>query len=288
MKKIFEGLLLSFFILILKNVKAQDPQSARQNKIAINSILATEQLDKLEGRPTTFYSPAYEVRAKAIHQLVKNCISFYESHFPGKKFDLRVYVLNRTDWEKVPFGQPYGLIGYFPDNVLEIVCADKNALAHLVGAPDDPVKSDNIISGYDVGALHELGHYFLGTLYNLSSSMKDQWLKEAMATYFMICYLKEKHIAPGTEEMLKITSPLPMHTSLLDFQHLYLNVGPANYDWYQRKFAQLDFALYPQLKLELIKKVIENYSPGGKKLDGISLLKSLAPETMNKWLKEMQ
>jgi hypothetical protein len=78
------------------------------------------------------------------------------------------------------------------------------------------------------------------------------------------------------------------HKTLKDFQKLYGDVGPANYHWYQCKFAQLGYKLYPQLKIGLIKKVIENYSPGGENLDGISLLKKLAPDTMDEWLKEMQ
>jgi hypothetical protein len=271
-------------------VHGQVQDSVLQNKIAIDSILASEQLNKLEGRPATFYSKGHEVRAKAIHDLVRGCVLFYEAQFPGRKFDLRVYVLDKNDWERAPFGNPYGLINYYPDNILEIIPADKNALTRLVGAPDDSIQADSIISGYDAGALHELGHYFIETLYHLRKSIKDKWLHEVMATYFSYCYLKEKHsqIASGIEELVKPPLPQPKYKSLQDFQNLYGKVGPENYDWYQRRFAQLDFALYPQLKLELIKKVIENYSPGGKNLDGISLLKKLAPETMNEWLKEMQ
>ncbi len=274
------------FLVVEQNVYGQVQDSVLQNKIAIDSILAIEQLSKLEGRPTTFYSKGHEVRARAIHDFVRSCILFYENQFPGKRFDLRVYVLNKNDWERAPFGNPYGLIGYYPNNILEIIPADKNAQARLVGAPDDPIKTDSIISGYDAGALHEMGHYFFETLNGI---VREHWLNEVMATYFALSYLKakEKHIATGIEEMLKVPLPQPKYKSLQDFQNLYLNVGPANYDWYQRRFAQLDFALYPKLKLELIKEVIENYSPGGKNLDGISLLKKLAPETMNEWLKEM-
>ncbi len=283
-------LLLFTFFSANQCVYAQSQDSLLQTKIAIDSILASEQLDKLEGRPTTFYSIGYEVRAKAIHNLVLGCILFYETQFPKRKFDLRVYVLDKNDWERPPFGNPYGLINYYPDNILEIIPADKNALTRLVGVPDDPITADSIISGYDAGVLHELGHYFIETLYHLRKSIKDKWLHEVMATYFSYCYLKEKHsqIASGIEEMVKAPLPHPKYKSLQDFQNLYGDVGPENYDWYQRKFAQLAFALYPQLKLELIKKVIENYSPSGEQLEGIALLKKLAPETMCEWLKEMQ
>ena len=65
-------------------------------------------------------------------------------------------------------------------------------------------------------------------------------------------------------------------------------MGPANYHWYQSKFAELGFSLYPQFKLGLIKKVLQNYAAGGENVDGLTLLKRMAPEKMDVWLKEMQ
>ncbi len=73
-----------------------------------------------------------------------------------------------------------------------------------------------------------------------------------------------------------------------DFNKIYLGVGPANYHWYQQKFAKLAFAVYPDLKLELIKKVLQNFAAGGKNLDGLTLLKGLDPQKVDGWLKEMQ
>jgi hypothetical protein len=165
-----------------------------------------------------------------------------------------------------------------------VVAAEKNALRRLTGLPDDPVKSDSILSTFDYQPIHELGHYFFFTLNNL---YKEKWLNEFLATYFLICFIKEKNLVPELEDQLKANYPVA-HKTLEDFQKLYGGVGPANYHWYQCKFAQLGYKLYPQFKIELIKKVIENYSPTGQNLNGISLLKNLAPGTMDKWLKDMQ
>ena len=103
----------------------------------------------------------------------------------------------------------------------------------------------------------------------------------------MICYLKERNLEPNLEDELKADYNVD-HRTLEDFQKFYLNVGPPNYHWYQSKFAKLGFKLYPQFKTNLIKDVLDNYKPGGKNLDGISLLRDLAPEKFNDWLKEMQ
>ena len=76
-----------------------------------------------------------------------------------------------------------------------------------------------------------------------------------LATYFRICYIKEKNLAPGLQEHLKANYPVA-HRTLDDFQQLSLGVGPQNYHWYQCKFAELGFLLYPLYKADLIKKVL--------------------------------
>jgi hypothetical protein len=78
------------------------------------------------------------------------------------------------------------------------------------------------------------------------------------------------------------------HKSLEDFEKLYARVGPQNYDWYQRRFIDLGFSLYPSLKTKLIRDVFENYSPSGKNSDPVDLFKSFSPKIMDDWLKGMK
>ena len=73
-----------------------------------------------------------------------------------------------------------------------------------------------------------------------------------------------------------------------DFEKLYGGVGPQNYNWYQRKFIELGYSLYPDFKTSLIEKVLANYSDNGKNLNSSDLLNSLAPKRMDEWQKEMQ
>lgn len=276
--------LLVISVTISECLYGQYQDSVLQNKKAIDSILLTEYLSRLPGNPQTFYSKGFDMRAKALQHLVLSCVRFYEMKFSGKKFKMSIYVLNESDWKKPPFGVPYGLPDYLPQNKLEIIGADKNALAHISGKPDDPVKSDSIVSGYDYVALHELGHYFFITLNNLRT---EKWLDEFLASYFMICYVRENNIDFDLKNFFMPEGD-QKHKTLQDFDKLYDGVGPANYDWYQKQFLQLGLQLYPLLRLGLISKIIENYSIHGKRLTPLALLKSIAPETTNNWLKQMQ
>ncbi len=271
-KKCFYWILLLELVSFstINVVYGQYQDSLLQNKKAIDSILLTEHLSKLPGNPQSFYSDGYSIRAKALQQLVFNCSKFYEDQFPGKTFNVSIYVLNKSDWERPPFGVPYGLPDYLPENKLEIIGADKNALAHISGKPDDPVKSDSAVSGYDYVALHELGHYFFITLNNLRT---EKWFDEFLANYFLICYVYENNIGFDIKNFF-MPEGNPPHKTLKDFNKLYDTVGPVNYDWYQKEFIQLGIQLYPELKLKFIKKVIENYSANGKHLNPLNLLKS--------------
>jgi hypothetical protein len=273
-----------FLTCIFSTLKAQQNDSIKNTKNVIDSILASEQLVLLDGKPKTFCSPDAVVRSKVLQDLINNCIYFYDSLFPGNKFNMRVYILNKPNWEKAAFEQPYGMPFYNDLNEIMVIAAEKNALRRLSGLPDDPVKSDSILSSLDYQPLHELGHYFFFTLNKIK---KEKWFNEFLATYFLICFLKSNNLEPNLEEEMKADYPVT-HRTLEDFQKFYGGVGPRNYGWYQVKFAKLGFELYPSFKVELIRLVLQNYAPNGKNLDGVTLLKGLAPETMNAWLKMMQ
>ena len=143
----------------------------------------------------------------------------------------------------------------------------------------------SIIIYYHAVLTVSVGHYFFFTINRIN---KEKWFNEFLATYFLICYIREKSLNTNLESILKPDYSVARHKTLEDFQKLYLGVGPANYGWYQCQFAQLGFAIYPQLKMKVIEAALENYGPGGKNLDGVSLLKTLAPDIMNNWLKEMK
>ena len=102
----------------------------------------------------------------------------------------------------------------------------------------------------------------------------------------MICYLKNKNLSLDLEK--ENTSYLPIYRTVEDFDKLYFTVGPQNYDWYQRRFIDLGFLLYPKLGNKLILDVIQNYESNAKNIDALDMFKNLSPETMTYWLKIMK
>jgi hypothetical protein len=284
MKINFPVLFITISIMVPVSLQAQQADSIEPHQKAVHAVLANENLNKFGDNPPVFYSSGFQVRTKALQQLFHSCIDYYESAFPGTKFNVDIYILNKSDWDNPHTGLPYGMPFYNPDDKILFIPAEKNALRRLSGLPDDPEKSDSVLSTFDFQPIHELGHYYFFTIHHIN---KEKWLNEFLATYFLICFIKEKNLAPTLEKDLQANYPV-QHKSLDDFQKIYLGVGPANYHWYQSKFATLGFSLYPQFKEKLISLMLQNYSPGGKNLDGLTLLKTLAPEKMNAWLKEMQ
>ncbi len=282
------SLLVSIFTCNLYCLRAQYQDSILQNKKAIDTTLLNEHLDSLNDFPKTYYTPGYKIRATALQNLIKEYIGFYQSKFPAHHFNVPLYVLDSNDWKEDLFAAPYALPNYLPGNNIIVIGAEKNALAKLSGVPVTTT-SDSIVSGYDYVAIHELGHYFFITLNKTRTDKK--WFDEFLANYFLVSFIVEKKtdVVKQWQHMIDDNDKnAPAHRTLQDFEKLYDQVGPPNYDWYQKKFMKLCFLLYLKLKTKLITEVIENYKPGGKNLDALTLMKTIAPTVMSKWLKEMQ
>jgi hypothetical protein len=248
-----------------------------------DTLLTTFQLDTLNGRIKTIYTKGYELRAKTMQSLVEKCSEFYEQKFPDLKFTVQLLLLNKSDWNKLEIGLPYGMPNSLTTRDKLMIAADKNAVGKLFGGAD--TLADNILSDFDYIALHELGHNFL--MRQRKTDAKQNWANEFLASYFAICYIKESKIPAGLPQKDQ-TNFKPQHKTLKDFEDLYLQVGPENYAWYQGKFQELGYRLYPKYKIDLIRTFIENYSISGKHLDPIDLLRQLAPEITNQWLEEMK
>lgn len=260
------------------------PDAAMATKM--KSAIATLHLDTLQGAVPALYSKHYKVRAETIQLMVKKCVEFYEPKFPEIKFSLQVMILDKEAWQKIhleEFGSPYGMpTAEYRLNKL-FIAADKSAVNQLFGV-NESIKPDSL-SQFDCVALHELGHIFLKR-YNHTFTHK-LWSDEFLASYFAICFFEEHKNYPGLPQVGE-TGYQPKYKTLADFERLYSNVGARNYGWYQGRFQELGYKLYPKFKVELLRKFIANYSPGGKKLPPLVLLQQLAPEITNQWLEEMK
>lgn len=284
MKARYHFLVVLLFITLCFSADAQNTDSLAKRKKDLDSILSSEHLDMLTGTAPVHYSANFQIRAKTLQGLFVNCINYYERILPGTKFNVNIYILGKIDWDRPHTGFPYGMPFYHPDYRVLFVPAEKNALRRLTGLPDDPVKSDSVLSTFDFQPIHELGHYYFFTLNGI---YKEKWMNEFLATYFLICFIQAKGLAPDLQKELQANFPVA-HRTLDEFEKLYLGVGPSNYHWYQSKFAMLGYSLYPQFKEKLITLVLQNYAPGGKNLDAKSFLLSVSPDTVTAWLNEMK
>lgn len=251
----------------------------------IGAVINAFHWDTLTGKIPVLYSKNYKVRAQTIQALVEKCAAFYEPLFPEIKFDLYVMVLNQKDWNKIHLNNlsSYGMPNCIPEIGKLFIAADKQAIGKLFGETDNT--SDTHLSKFDCIALHELGHAFLQKLNHLYTG--KLWSDEFLASYFAICFFEQNKNYPGLPQVGEIGYQ-PEYKTLADFERLYTKVGDQNYGWYQAQFQNLGYELYPEFKITLLKKFIDNYSTDGKKLDPLLLLQQLAPEMTNKWMKEMK
>lgn len=256
-----------------------------------DSSLQTLQADTLQGRIKVLYSKHYRSRAVLIRNMVEKGCVFYEQKFPEIKFTTQLLILDINDFNKVlfPFADkiPYGMPFSILKRNLLVIGADKKAVSELLG-PDNT--AENELSGWDSIALHELGHIFFDVVKNIHP--EENWASEFIANYFAECYYAET--IPTFFEGVDFVAQnnpheyQPKHKTLEDFDRLYLQVGARNYGWYQGKFQELCDRLYPEFKIDLIRKIIDNYSANGKHSDMLTLLKQISPEITNKWLEEMK
>jgi hypothetical protein len=253
-----------------------------------NALLSGFSLDSIHGEITALYSKNYEVRAKAVHRLLNDCSKFYNKQFPDVLFNPQVLILDSPAWNTIartiPNSLPvYGLPDAEPKVNKIFIAADKKAVAELVGLHDN--LPDSILSEFDYIALHELGHIFL--LRYKKTFTHKRWADEFLASYFALCYLKQVNDTLGLPQ-LDQTGFKPKYKTLVYFDGLYEDVGPANYAWYQGKFQKLATQLYPVFKLKLLKAFINNYSGKGNTEDPLELLMHLSPSITKPWAEEMK
>ena len=160
----FAIMLLLTSVAIDNSAYAQQVNTKDESKKSIDSILLSENLVSLKGNPTILYSTGFVIRANTLQKLFNDCINYYEVIFPGEKFAPKVYILNKSDWEKPNFEEPYGMPFYSPNYDILVIAAEKDALAKLSGLMDVTKTSDSILTGLDFQPLHELGHYFFFSL----------------------------------------------------------------------------------------------------------------------------
>lgn len=250
-------------------------------------------LNKSEDNILTFYSDDYKHSAESIKELLGNSTNYFEKTFEINE-SFSIAVLDSNDWIKItqiPYGLPF-VSG--PPNIVCIPASTNNVLAKVI---------KEAIAGYNLQAryakpvdetinlfisligFHELGHIYARAC---GIEFPNKWTFELAATYFAYLYLKEN--APDAALLwvdiakILVEEIKPQHTSLTDFEDLYVRVGVANYAWYQVVFLLQVAEVEEKQNVNFIERLITKDSLNSGDLS-LSALEEIQPGFIN-WAKK--
>ncbi|HET6632941.1 MAG TPA: alpha/beta hydrolase [Rhodanobacteraceae bacterium] len=250
---------------------AAAPASA-EHKVWPGREVAAMHLPVLPGDIVVHYSTGYARRAAAVRPLISEMMRFYKAKL-GIEDTMSVAVLDADDWKQALQGHlPYGLpfvtdtphMAFLPATADGVITqgairfsrkASPATLAEIratgYGVEDGALKFTDLIG------LHELGHV-LSRSYGIDP--RQRWLGEFVASYFAYAFLEQTHprlarlfVAMASDVYRDAATP--QHTSLADFEELYVGLGPDNYGWYQGRFLKEGAAIYAHRKLALLKEM---------------------------------
>jgi hypothetical protein len=257
------GCLLTGFATVIQPAAAQS-SSGHQLEIL--------GLELMEGPLPLYASAGYEQRAEELAAILSEAVEFYARKL-GVRPPLALAVLDENDWAAftpVPYGLPHyrrgepnlAIMGATADNeaaedlrVRVAYASPVNlAIVETAGLSWDEAAALTI----DLVSLHELGHIYT---HALGIVPHNRWFSEMLATYIGYAFMREEQpgLATVWESVLAatMTSPRPDHTSLADFERLYVNVGIPNYGWYQGAFQVRAGEVYDAQGIDFIHRVRE-------------------------------
>jgi hypothetical protein len=139
----------------------------------------------------------------------------------------------------------------------------------------------------DIIGYHELGHALAGAS---GFATESHWLNELTATYFAYAFLRAEHpeLATVFEELgaAKLDGYTPTHTTLANFDALYVGVGPSDYTWYQSLFLQEVTRIYEADGLAFLSRLEEVFPAGATPAEAdarLSQLEQVSPE-LRRWV----
>jgi hypothetical protein len=228
-----------------------------------------------------YYSPGAKERALELAEIAKNCVHYLDEFFKNKVQN-RLLVLNREDWEKrvkYPYGQIAGINNYlwYPEvkennpifkelaPFYENISTDLR-IEHtkLLSESDGPFPY-SLLRWFEMLMVHEFCHNYNrenGVLIEL------KWFDELFCDYLTYAFLKRNEKEnPNDLRLFELLSKILYngghgiveHTSIEDFERLYVDVGGANYCWYHGWFNLGVMDLYKMYGERFIENVIVLY-----------------------------
>jgi hypothetical protein len=240
-------------------------------------------LTPLKGKVVqTYYSSGASKRASELAAWAEGSYLFLKEFFKVDA-DLTLLVLDSEDWKKrtsIPYGVFFsdrGVVHLAADPIVETPamkmlspmfdnCPEslKEALASEVGFKENSF-AHAIRILWDEFTVHEFTHAFCQKTRVFFGAA---WLGEFFADYTTHAFLKrfETKFSKDlrmNEVLAKVIyeggKPLVKHTSLEDFDELYLGVGVLNVFWYHGKFFLGVFELYERYGESFISNLIDTF-----------------------------
>jgi hypothetical protein len=244
-------------------------------------------LDSLAGPLPVHYSAGFRDHAEEVQAILRDAARFYADSL-GLPTTVRVALLAAPQWQRVtqvPYGVPFtqGGVVLIPATGDGAIAADflsleagASAEARAKVAESGASFAENARRMTDLIGYHELGHGYTSAL---GIRPHTRWFSELLATYMAYAFLARARpqLARGWEAMLlaRLQGPRPAHTSLADFERLYIRVGPENYNWYQAAFAMQAAEVFQAQGLGFLARVREAFPAGGEQMDGDAVLARL-------------
>ncbi len=215
-------------------------------------------LQRIEGEPVTLhFSPDYLERARRVGALVVEAHHFLAGWL-GVEAHTTVSVLRRENWRhlrRAPYGYPHSN----PERSTIFVPATypppwrERARALYQAAPPalqqqlpgaEELLDKQIVTLYDLAAVHELGHLFI---HHLQLALGTHWLTELVANLLAVAFFVEER--PDLAECwlawaaIQAAQEVP-HRSLRAYEENYASLGFVNANFYQGRFNQEAFQLW--------------------------------------------
>ena len=244
-------------------------------------------LDSLAGPLPVHYSAGFRDHAAEVQAILREGAAFFADSL-GLPTTVRVALLAAPEWQRVtqvPYGVPFvqGGVVLIPATGDGVIAADflaleagASAAARSKVAESGASFAENARRMTDLIGCHELGHGYTGA-YGIRPHTR--WFSELLATYMAYAFLYRMRppLARGWEAMLqaRLEGPAPAHTSLADFDRLYIRVGPQNYNWYQSAFAMQAAEVFQAQGLGFLARVREAFPVGGQPMESDAVLERL-------------
>lgn len=267
------GLVAAVSVLLVAGAgSAQDPESPSEvSELGLPTGKVSELgLPMLSGEVTVYYSEGFAERAAHLQKIVEAAKSFFQKpEVLGVELELGLAVLGPEDWARwtrMPYGMAHISLGDSPAAIMP--ATEDNMLIHSALANREQVSEEihrrlgelettyeeaAVVMFMDLLGIHEIGHIY-SEAYETWPTQK--WLSEFLATYLAYAFFRDSipEAAKLWDTMMdsNVETYEQGHTTLADFEELYVRVGGSNYGWYQAKFHQRVREVYEKYGISFV------------------------------------